>query len=140
MARPFNGNSGKKAFGVFAEPLTEGDYIYNKKAKASYCFANNCTPNLTEGNYLLYKRSYALNHFPCRNLINKQNLNINLITKLNLKYVPVIADLSGNISPTTITSTITPYLKYNIDPSGNLFGNSVCGINNYTRYMQYNIK
>lgn len=139
MARPFNGNSGKRAFGVFKEPLTEGNYIYNKKAKATYCFANNCTPNLTEGNYLLYKRSYALNHFPCRNAINKQNLNINLITKLNLKYVPVIADLSGN-SPTTITSTSIPYLTYNIDPSGNLFGNTICGINNYTRYMQYNIK
>ena len=137
MAHSFKTNSGKKAFGVFAEPLSEGDYIYNKKARATYCFANNCTPNLTEGNYLLYKRSNTLNNFPCRNTINKQNLYINLITKLNLKYVPVIADLSNN-SPTTITPTTIPYLLYNIDPSGNLFGNSICGINNYIRYMQYN--
>jgi hypothetical protein len=138
MSRPFYGNSGKKSFGVFEEPLTQGDFIYNKKAKSTYCFANNCTPNLTEGNYLLYKRSNVLNNFPCKNVINKQNLYINLITKLNLKYVPVIADFSGNIVPTTITPTATPYFKYNIDPSGNLFGNSICGINNYIRYMQYN--
>jgi hypothetical protein len=137
MAHSFKTNSGKKAFGVFAEPLSEGDYIYNKKARATYCFANNCTPNLTEGNYLLYKRSNVLNNFPCRNAINKQNLYINLITKLNLKYVPVIANMCGN-SPTIMYPTCTQYLVYNIDPSGNLFGNSICGINNYVRYMQYN--
>ena len=56
-----------------------------------------------------------------------------------MKYVPVIADLSGN-SPIAFTPTFTPYLVYNIDPSGNLFGNSICGINNYVRYMRYNIK
>ena len=32
-----------------------------------------------------------------------------------------------------------PYLKYNIDPSGNLFGNTVCGINNFENYVVPNI-
>ena len=76
--------------------------------------------------------------YPCLNSIEKANLNINLITKLNLTGVPVIQDFSGNkICPTTITTTTTPYLQYNIDPSGNLFGNTICGINNWEKYMVY---
>lgn len=141
MANSFNSNSGKKAFGVFTEPLQAGEYIYNKKAKATYCVTNNCIPSVkvcSESNLLLYKRSNFLTYSPCRNYINKANLEINLITKLNLSEVPVIADFSGNIVPTTISSSVIPYLTYNIDPSGNLFGNTICGVNNYVRYMQYN--
>lgn len=138
MAHSFKSNSGKKTFGVFIEPLAAGEYIYNKKAKATYCNANNCPINSSESNLLLYKRANNINNFPCKNIINKANLNINLITKLNLKDVPVIADFSGNVVPTTISTGVIPYLRYNIDPSGDLFGNSICGINNYVRYMQYN--
>lgn len=141
MAHSFKSNSGKKAFGVFTESLQAGEYIYNKKAKATYCVTNNCIPSIkvgSESDYLLYKRSKYLNKIPYRNFINKANLNINLITKLNLSEVPVISDFSGNIVPTTISPSVIPYLRYNIDPSGNLFGNTFCGINNYVRYMQYN--
>jgi hypothetical protein len=61
-----------------------------------------------------------------------------LITKLDLKDVTVVEDFSGNVVPSTINVTSIPYLSYNIDPSGNLFGNSQCGINNYVKYMVYN--
>jgi hypothetical protein len=137
MAHSFKSNSGYKTFGVFAEPLNAGEYIYNKKAKATYCASKNCTTGISESNLLLLKRSNKLTYFPCKNEINKANLNINLITELNLEGVPVIADFSGNIVPTTISTSVTPYLTYNIDPSGNLFGNTICGINNYVNYMQY---
>ena len=50
--------------------------------------------------------------------------------------IPVIQDASGNV-PTTITTTAIPYLRYNIDPSGNLFGNTICGIDNWENYMVY---
>ena len=26
-------------------------------------------------------------------------------------------------------------MDYNIDPSGNLFGNTICGINNFEKYL-----
>ena len=39
--------------------------------------------------------------------------------------------------PTTISTDAVPYLDYNIDPCGNLFGNTICGINNYVNYMVY---
>jgi hypothetical protein len=140
MARPFkNSSSANKAFGVFSEPQNTGDYIYNKKTKATYCNANICTPSLTvgsESNYLLFKRAQKLRVYPCLNSIDKANLNINLITKLNLTGVPVIEDASGNI-PSTINTSATPYKDYKIDPSGNLFGNTICGINNWEKYMVY---
>jgi hypothetical protein len=141
MAHSFKSNSGKKTFGVFTESLQAGEYIYNKKAKITYCAKKNCIPSVKVGsqsNYLLYKRASYLNKFPYRNFINKANLNINLITKLNLLEVPVISDISGNIVPTPISPGVISYLTYNIDPSGNLFGNTICGINNYVIYMQYN--
>jgi hypothetical protein len=140
MARPFtNSSSANKAFGVFSEPQNAGDYIYNKKTKSTYCNAKFCTRSLTvgsESNYLLFKRAKKMRVYPCLNSINKANLNINLITKLDLTGFPVIEDASGNF-PTTITTTTTPYLQYNIDPSGNLFGNTICGINNWEKYMVY---
>jgi hypothetical protein len=147
MARSFNSSSGKKAFGVFSEPQDAGDYIYNKKARASYCVANNCIPAVkigTQGNLLLFNRSSKLSIYPCKNVINKTDLNINLITSLNLDGVPVIEnmtnqDIPTSIIPTTLANTNSyPYLTYNIDPSGNLFGNNVCGINNYLSYLKYN--
>ena len=142
--RPFtNSSSANKAFGVFSEPQNAGDYIYNKKAVATYCNANICTPSLTigsENNYLLFKRANKLLVYPCLNSINKANLNINLITKLDLTGVPVIQDFSGNTWPSSINTMNTvpdPYLRYNIDPSGNLFGNTICGINNWEKYLVY---
>jgi hypothetical protein len=140
MAKSFNNyNSAKKTFGVFLEPMDASEYIYNKKAKASYCLTNNCAPKThidTESNLLLFKHSKNLSFFPFKNSINKKNLNINLITKLNLKDVTVVTDLSGNV-PVLITSNNIPFLDYNIDPSGNLFGESVCGLYNYVNYMEY---
>jgi hypothetical protein len=55
--------------------------------------------------------------------------------------IPVITqfDATGNKTPAQIVPTNpTPYLSYNIDVSGNLFGNSRCGINNYLNYVVYN--
>jgi len=147
MARSFN-SSGKKAFGVFSEPQDAGDYIYNKKARASYCVANSCIPAVnvgSQGNLLLFNRSNKLSVYPCKNIINKSNLNINLITTLNLSGVPVIENMTTqtvptSIEPTTVANTSStnyPYLTYNVDPSGNLFGNNVCGINNYLSYLEF---
>jgi hypothetical protein len=141
MARPFtNSSSANKAFGVFSEPQNAGDYTYNKKSVATYCNANICTPSLTvgsESNYLLFKRANKLRVYPCLNSIDKANLNINLITKLNLKNVPVIQNFTTKSVPTTITTSATPFLDYNIDPSGNLFGNTICGIDNWEKYLVY---
>ena len=140
-ANSFNFSSGKKTFGVFAEPMEAGEYIYNKKAKTTYCIANNCVPSVKVGsqsNLLLFNRSNKLTFYPCKNSINKANLNINLITKLDLKNVPVIEDISNNQVPAVLSLTAIPFLDYSIDPCGNLFGNyAFCGFNNFVDYMVY---
>ena len=145
MTHSFKTNSGYRTFGVFSEPLDAGDYIYNKKARASFCVANNCTPAVkvgTQSNLLLFNRSNRLSLFPCQNIINKANLYINLVTNLDLSNVSVISDMtfSPNVTPSTVNpnSMIPSYIQYNIDPSGNLFGNNICGIDNFVNYMVYN--
>ena len=149
MARAFNNQfiglkSAKRCFIQFLEPQDAGDYILNKSAKTTYCVPNRCTPNIKGGsqnNYLMYKKSNNLRiQSNCVTSLNKSNLNINLITKLDLKDIPVIEDFSGNKIPSSIINSplIIPYLEYNVDPKGLLFGNTICGVNDFLRYLVYN--
>ena len=120
-----NTTSAKATFGVFKEPQTTGDYIINKKINTVFCPTKKCIPCKSfnsQGNLLLTK------NIPYKS-INTANLNINLITELNLKNVNVLQtyDMSSN-----------PYFYYDIDPSGQLFGNTVCGTNNFLNYLEYN--
>lgn len=141
MSRPFAKYPAKPTFGVFKEPKNASDYIINKKTQYTFCNPNICHPNKNIGsqsNFLILKQANRLKYYPCLNTINKSQLYINLITKLDLTDVPVIEDLSGNTYPVNIDPTVTAFLKYNIDPSGNLFGNTQCGINNFENYLRYN--
>lgn len=141
MSRPFAKYPAKASFAQFKEPLEAGEYITDKKTKYTFCNPNICHPNKNIGsqsNFLNLRRANKLAYYSCVNSIDKTQLYINLITKLDLTDVPVIADLSGNTYPVNIQPTITPFLKYNIDPSGNLFGNTICGINNFENYLTYN--
>lgn len=140
MSHSFKSISGNRTFGVISEPMDASEYTYNKKAKSTFCVANRCVPAVkvgSQGKMLLFKRSNRIQVYPCTT-INKANLYINLITKLDLKDVPVITDFSSNTVPIALSSDDVPFLDYNIDPSGNLFGNTVCGINNFVQYMVYN--
>jgi len=145
MAHSFKVIPARATFGVFNESNDAGAYILNKKAKATFCAANNCTAGIkvkSQGNLLLLKQSNYLNFYQCTNNIDPTNLNINLITKLNLQNVPVIqSNKSPYETPTSIipnTTSSTIYLDYIIDPIGNLFGNTPCGLNNYLNYLEYN--
>jgi len=141
MYRPFtNISQASKDFGVFKEPQNSGEYTLNKKAKTTYCSANNCKPAIKVGssnNLLLFNLSNRLKYYSQTDFINYNNLNINLITTVDLSNVIVTNNLNDPTSTNAIiTPTVTqPYLSYNIDPSGNLFGNNVCGILNYENYI-----
>jgi hypothetical protein len=141
MSRPFAKYPAKPAFGQINEPLEAGEYIKNKKTQYTFCTANICHPNknvYSQSNLMALKRANNLAFYPCKNVLNPAQLYSNLYTELDLSgNVPVIADLSLNTYPTPISTTVTPYLTYNIDPCGNLFGNTVCGINNYEQYLVY---
>jgi len=149
--RLFSTNPGKAAFGSLQTGQSAGDYISNKKAKNTYCNISLCRPYnkitkqsdlimLKKSNYL-YRRCNSYN-------LNKTNLCINLITKLDLSSAKVIASQFTGVSPTPILELTNAtagyldqnpsYLIYKIDPCGQLFGKSICGINNYQDYVVYN--
>jgi len=137
MSRPFAKNNGKTTFAQFNESLAAGEHTLIKKTKYSFCKPKYCYPNqnlYSQSNYMLLKK--ANNQF---NIDNTQ-LYVNLITKLDLSNNAIVVTyLDGNGYPVKIDTTVEPYLTYNIDPSGNLFGNTVCGINNFKNYMVYNL-
>ena len=152
----------RAAFGENNKVQDARDYILEKSTKTNFCNAKYCNPlkkaNVSsQSDLLLLRKSKTLNYYSSlykkqnSNYIsdriptydfNKTNLNINLITKLDLQNVSVIENnLTGQI-PTPIildpSSGIPYYNNYKIDPDGVLFGNTICGVNNYEKFMVYN--
>jgi hypothetical protein len=128
----------RSAFGVNNAVQNAGDFILQKKAKRSYCKASNNVK--TQSDLLLLRKSNYLKNKCQLYSFNKSNLNVNLFTKMNLQDVSVITNTETGVSPTPIDipCDIPPYISYTIDPSGVLFGNTLCGINNYQNFIVYN--
>ncbi len=140
MSRPFAKYSAKDSFKQLKEPLTASDYLSKKKIKYIFCKPDYCHPNknlYSQSNYLLLRQANTNAYYRC-NDIDKTQLYINLYTKLDLNEVPVISQLSDDSYPVEISTSVVPFLTYNIDPSGVLFGNSVCGINNWENFITGN--
>lgn len=144
MSRAFASYPAKPTFAQVNEPLDAGEYILNKKTKYSFCNPNICHPNKnvnSSSNLLLLRTANSLAFYP-NSRFDKTQLYINLYSQLDLSDLdgntPVISDLSGNTFPVDIDTSVTPYLKYNTDASGVLFGNTACGLNNYLNYVTYN--
>jgi hypothetical protein len=138
-------NSAREAFGVFNESQYAGEYILNKKAKATFCKPNICKGNKkvgTQGQLLLLNKSNMLKFYS--ESYNPSQLNSNLVTKLDLTGVTVMETFTNPpITPAPIQhppyiSPNYPYLDYIIDPNGSLFGNTPCGVYNFLNYRVYN--
>ena len=141
MAHSFKTYPGRPTFEVYKEPINAGEYIQNKKALTTFCKANSCKPSKgvgTQSNLLLRNTSNYLNYYSLGD-IDTTNLYINLVTTLDLSGVPVIQLNKPDFNvPTDISATVPVYTEYLIDPCGNLFGNTTCGVNNYENYLVYN--
>jgi hypothetical protein len=143
MTGAFTINSGFKTFGVFKESQSTTDYTLNKKAKTTFCKANVCFPTRpvgSQGQLGILRKSNNLKYYDCDDSFDKTNLNINLITKMDLTGVCVI---QNKATPPLCPIQLGLHTRFDasgvtIDPYGSLFGNDVCGINNFTRYMVYN--
>ena len=142
MSRPFKPYMGKNTFGVLKKPQDAGEYTQKKRASYSFCPPNVCVPSrtvATQGNRLLLREANRIYFSDCRDPYSIANLNINLVTKLDLTDVPVIQESASPYSvPTNLSLSAIPYLDYTIDPSGNLFGNTVCGTDNFQNYLKFN--
>ena len=142
-SRPFKPYMGKNTFGVLKEPQDAGQYILNKTASTSFCAPNVCVPSRTitsQSSRLILRRANKIYFSRCQDPYNTANLNINLVTKLNLRDVSVIQQNDPYAVPTYLDVTSIPYLDYTIDPSGSLFGNTICGTNNFQNYLRPNIQ
>jgi hypothetical protein len=133
MSQSFKNNN---CFGANREPLEAGDYIQKKKARATYCNSNVCIKKNTGTyeNYNLLRGAQQLDK--CSLPFDKYDLNRNLFTQLNTSGLCVLRDASNNSCATTIDPSLNIYDSYIIDPSGDLFGNSFCGINNFVNLME----
>lgn len=137
----------KPAFGKMKSQPYAGDYIRNKSITVA--LQNKKTKyGFNDYDYLVKKKTNCIRN-RCDNIcysniggyetnIDYTKLNINLITKEDLQGVNVIETFPGGISPTAINPNITTpfYQNYTIDPSGELFGNTCCGINNFLLYRK----
>jgi hypothetical protein len=133
-------NIANSTFSKFTNKLHSNDYTVPKAVKSVYCTSNNCKTNekvYSQSNYINLKKLQLFNEL--KNDINHNQLYINLITKLDLTgNIPIISDLSNNYYPAIIDTSANTYLTYNIDPSGILFGNTVCNIDNWKKLIVYN--
>jgi hypothetical protein len=150
MAHAFQPTPGNVTFRKTREPNYASDYIYNKKSLMAYCIEKkdfNCKKSWNQGELFLYNNGQYLTTYAKCSPYNTSNLGSNLYTKLDVSGVCVIRDTTLNNTSSSacspqisaipvLTSQSQPlYYRYNIDPSGQLFGRTPCGVNNYTIFM-----
>ena len=148
MAFAFKTPQARPTFGVYNESLYAGEYIFKKKARTTFCNSNLCPGGpivSSQGELLLLNKAKRLDNFCSNTPFNKTNLNINLITVLDLSGCCTVQ--TNIISPETqnCSVTIPPpplsdpfFVDYTIDPNGCLFGETLCGANNYLQNLVYN--
>jgi len=141
MAHAFQPIPANPTFRKLRESTYASDYITNKKSLIVYCNEKKsfgCKKSWNQGDYLLYNNGQSVVNNLCASKFNTSNLFSNLITKENLSGVTVLLDACNyEVTAKIIYPTcIAPfYQTYIIDPNGELFGNTYCGINNYASYM-----
>jgi hypothetical protein len=124
-------------FGKFKESNYSGDYTKNKKEEVMLCSSTKCLRR-TGGTSVVNKKKVedSCDIYP----FNKNNLIVNLYSKLDLASVKTICNgmngCSDDLTETTIDACVAPlYQYYMIDPNGSLFGTKPCSTTNYTQYI-----
>jgi len=158
MAHAFKTISAKPTFGILQQHLYQSDYINRKKGIIVFCKRPCICKNIRVApSYEIINSlniGFRLNKLNSLHN-NKSNLIISQYTKENLKNVCTVSPINPYIKPAPcsnsvpcdpcqnngpviidpLNATTTFYNEYNIDPLGQLFGNSQCGELNYTAYQ-----
>ncbi len=111
--------SAKAAFGTLKKNMYQSDYLNKKKNVVTNCNNRLCK---TQSSYFSE---------------NKYNLIIGQYTEMNLKDVVTVDNITS--TPVVINPYDTKpfYYTNTIDPYGQLFGKSQCGILNFNHYIVY---
>ena len=157
MAHAFKIIPAKPTFGTLRSNTNtfQSDYITNKKARIVYCNApDKCANNSSSYNQmnLLHNGRRLSNKYLANNGLipfNKSNLIAGLYSKMDLENVCTLIngfpcnniDTSCAACQTAVSTNFTSTVPFNwtntIDPVGALFGNTPCGIQNFTKYMNF---
>lgn len=158
MAHAFKIIPAKPTFGTLRSNTFQSDYITNKKSRIAYCNAPYKCSNNGSGsgsynqlNLVNNGRRLSYIYLAKNGLIpfNKTNLIAGLYSKMNLENVCTLIngfpcnniDTSCAACKTAVSINTTSTVPFNwtntIDPVGALFGNTPCGIENYTEYMRF---
>jgi hypothetical protein len=153
MSRLFQPIPAKPTFGVLQNNYYASDYIQKKKIKTALAstIKNQSKKNLSQSQLLTLRNCELFNNIVYnKNYLDKTDLIAGLYSKENLDGITTLCSV-GTIDPDTefpictkattinIPSGNPFYYNYNIDPTGALFGNTECGIKNFTNFMQIEI-
>jgi len=166
MAHAFKTISAKPTFGTLKQHLYQSDVINRKKGIITLCNSHSRCQRIRLASSFntinsFYLGRYSLRVKNCNTLhVNKSNLIIGQYTKSNLNNICTVQTINPSLNPApcgTGTNSIpcdpcqnnTPvtidsssskpfYQLYQIDPLGELFGQTQCGELNYTHYMAFN--
>jgi hypothetical protein len=156
MAHAYTIYPAKPAFGNFAKHLSYSEVMANKRANHIYYNCKRTNRIDSQGELMAIRKittqacASGCDVLP----FNKSNLQVNLITQLDLSGI-VILELTSeyqaalnaaaltNTPPVFTPSKIDPTLKpiysyYTIDPGNRLTGNTPCAIQKYVNYMILN--
>lgn len=136
-----NVSSAKKAFGNLQSGQDASDHTKNISMLNMYKNINRCHAytRVLNSSQLMNIRNMEIMRNSRYYNYNKANLSLNLVSKLNLKNLCVIKVATG-LCPAIMDCAYVPYTTYIIDPSGDLFGNTPCGLTNYTNFLECNEK
>lgn len=134
MSRSFNSKPGKSAFASNKESNDSGINTNNKILSAFYC-SNKCPRNISkvknQSEYLLLQKARTLNS--CSLAYSSKDLNVNLISKIDLSNECVLKNNCTNICNEGIRFCMPIYLAYNIYP----YNNNYCILNNNSEKRVY---
>jgi len=141
----------KPTFKSYQNEMYASDYILNRKLKVQFCSANtkSCIQQSrisnynnyginNSGNLIDFNKVYLYNNKNFK-AYDTSNLSVNLYTQLNLKDVNVVQQNYPIKTPTNINPSMNFNENYTIDASGVLFGNTLCGVNNYVNFQETNL-
>jgi len=153
MSRLFQPIPANPTFGVLQKNGYASDYTEKKKLKEVFSdsIRNQRRSNLSQSQLLKLKNCELKKNIIYNQVyLDKTNLIAGLFSNENLEGITTLCT-RGEVDPetnlpsclqevTTIDPSAQPfYIHYTIDPTGALFGNTQCGLNNFTNYMQINV-
>lgn len=132
--------SAKPAFQGLRQETIASDYIVSKRNNVLCCKIGKNRTNSYQ-DYLTKKNLDSAVSFQA----NKYDLVGGLYTTEDLCGITTLCSKNINAgtcsAPTNINVKSVPFYSYYVaDPAGELFGNTLCGTNNYANYMRLNAK